>query len=481
MPHSLPTVSALMGAYNYRQYVARAIESALAQHYPPELLEVIVIDDGSTDHTAEIVAEIAERNQGRVRLIRQANGGYIAATNRAIAEADGELLALLDADDVWLPDKTQTQVEMLQSRPELGLVFGDMVVVDAEEQIVRPSQIGQIGPLPARAYARLLIGNVATQSSIMVRSELKKLCAPIPAGVPYADWWLTLNVARVAQIDYVREPVALYREHGANLTGGVVGGAGGVREHRKEVAFQLSALRHLPLEALTPDEMALVWNSVEGHARMVIESAGSFFVDVTEVLPEHHAESITALAAAERLGSDGDIVGAAAMTLRALAWDPYRLGVRERLGEAVATAKAAAAVPHPLDGAREFVVLADAEELLDTDELLIAYADAFAGSDAATLAIDASRLPAEAVGHDLRALVERCGLSDRVDIDLLAVIGVRDPAQRHRMVRAAHARYRREQHGQTQSVVLPVFTPASLGQLRAFAEKGAQVPPAGAV
>ncbi len=53
--------------------------------------------------------------------------------------------------------------------------------------------------------------------------------------------------------------------------------------------------------------MALVWNSVEGHARMVIESAGSFFVDVTEVLPEHHAEAITALAAAERLGSDGDL------------------------------------------------------------------------------------------------------------------------------------------------------------------------------
>ncbi len=108
MPHSLPTVSALMGAYNYQQYVARAIESALAQDYPPELLEVIVIDDGSTDHTAEIVAEIAERNQGRVRLISQANGGYIAATNRAIAEADGELLALLDADDIWLPDKIRT-------------------------------------------------------------------------------------------------------------------------------------------------------------------------------------------------------------------------------------------------------------------------------------------------------------------------------------------------------------------------------------
>lgn len=90
---SLPTVSALMAAYNDEQYVGRAIESALAQDYPPELLEVVVIDDGSTDSTAVIVGALAEAHPGRVRLIQQPNGGYVATTDRALAEATGELLA----------------------------------------------------------------------------------------------------------------------------------------------------------------------------------------------------------------------------------------------------------------------------------------------------------------------------------------------------------------------------------------------------
>ena len=192
----LPTVSALMGAYNYEQYVGRAIESALQQDYPPELLEVVVIDDGSKDATPEIVDDLAQRNPGRVRLIRQANAGPTAATNRALKEATGEVLCLLDADDVWLPDKTGRQVEMLVARPELGLVFSDMRVVDSKENTVRVSHAGRLGPIPERAFARILFGNVATQSSIMIRASLRQYFDPIPADIPYADWWLTLCAAR---------------------------------------------------------------------------------------------------------------------------------------------------------------------------------------------------------------------------------------------------------------------------------------------
>src|ERR1700759_3453766 len=146
----LPTVSALMAAYNYEQFVERAIQSALDQDYPPELLEVVVIDDGSTDSTADRVRALADRHPGRVRLIQQPNGGYVAATNRALSEGRGELLALLDADDMWLPAKTRRQVAMLQANPEVGMVFSDMVVVDGDEQTVRPSLIWAQGELPKR-------------------------------------------------------------------------------------------------------------------------------------------------------------------------------------------------------------------------------------------------------------------------------------------------------------------------------------------
>jgi glycosyltransferase involved in cell wall biosynthesis len=464
---TLPTVSALMAAYNYEQYVGRAIESALEQEYPPELLDVVVIDDGSTDATAEVVTELARRHPGRVRLVQQPNAGYVAATNRAIAEATGELLALLDADDVWLPHKTRRQVEMLEAQPDLGMVFSDMRIIDQDEVTVHESLAWHLGELPERMYARVLYENVATQSSILFRAALRDRVSPIPAGIPYADWWVTLRAAQFSRMDYSREPLALYRVHGANLTGSVTGPAA-VRECRKTIAFQRWVLRNLPIEQLTPDEMPYVWSGAEEQARKLIQAAGSFFADVADVTSEDREQADGLLLEADRRGAAGDLVAEAGLALRALACDPFRVGARERLIETVARANAAEAVPHPLTGARAFVVLVDAEELLEGDDLLLAYADALGGSERVSLAIDATRLPAETAARELEALVARCGLDARPDIEMLAVVGERDAAQRHRMRSAAQAIYRRRDGAQDDG--LPVFTPASLSELRALAE-----------
>jgi hypothetical protein len=468
-----------MGAYNYARYVGRAIESALEQDYPSELMEIVVVDDGSTDNTAEVVNDLVASHPGRIKFVQQANGGYIAATNRAMAEAGGELLALLDADDVWLPYKVRRQVELLQARPALGMVFSDMVVVDGEEATVRPSLIGELGELPQRAFARILFQNVATQSSIMIRRSLRELFHPIPAGIPYADWWLTLRAAQVSEIDYVREPLALYREHGANLTGGVSGGAAGVREHRKEVAFQLWALRHLPLDSLTPDELQFVWSGVEEHARAVLSSAGSFFVAPADPDSEGAAIADARVAQADAAREFGDLEAEASLALAALAWDPFRVGARDRFMGAVDRATAALAVPHPLEGSRLFVTLADAEELIADDDMLRSYAEAMGGSELVTLAIDATRLEPDVAAQKLQALTERCGLGEREDIDLLAVVGARDAAQRHRMVSGSRARYRRSENGTDGGP--PVFTPASLTTLRGFAQTSSLLGQAAAI
>lgn len=474
MPHSLPTVSALMGAYNYEQYVGKAIQSALDQDYPSDLLDVIVVDDGSADCTADVVEDLVRRHPGRVKLIRQQNAGPTAATNRALREANGELLCLLDADDMWLPHKIRTQVEMLQRRPELGLVFSDMRVVDANEETVRKSHAGPVGEIPERAFARLLYGNVATQSSIMIRASLRRYFDPIPLEIPYADWWLTLRAAQHAGIDYIREPLALYRVHGANLTGGVTGAAK-VREHRKEIAFQLWALRHLALDTLTPSELAFVWSGVEEHARQVLQGAGTYFVAPAFVSAEEVGEADALLEMADELRAAGDLVGEARTVLQALAWDPFRLPARQRLGESIARANAAQRVPHPLAGARPFVVLADAEELLVDHELLTLYAEELADCEVATLVIDASNLPLKSVGGQLHDLAERCGVSDRHDIDLLAITGPLDAPQRHRLNAGTHALYGRDPET---SGKLPVFTPSTLGELRSLATAGEYPAPA---
>lgn len=118
---------------------------------------------------------------------------------------------------------------------------------------------------------------------------------------------------------------------------------------------------------------------------------------------------------------------------------------------------------NPLQGVPGFIVLADAEELLASEELLRDYADALGGHEPVTLAIDASRLPDTSAEQMIRELVERCGLGSRNDVALAAVIGAQDPEQRRRMLSAAHAVYHRVEDKDCQ---LPVFTPASLDRLR---------------
>ena len=115
MPQRAPTISVLIPAYNAAHYVSRAIESALAQTVRP--LEILVVDDGSRDATAEVVS----RYPAPARLLRQANAGPAAARNRAAREARGEWLALLDADDAWLPQKLELQLPYTQE-PEVGVV-----------------------------------------------------------------------------------------------------------------------------------------------------------------------------------------------------------------------------------------------------------------------------------------------------------------------------------------------------------------------
>lgn len=463
-----PTVDVVMCAYNYGRYVGRALQSALDQDYPADRLRVIVIDDGSTDDTAAIVRAIAARHPGRVKLISQANGGLRAAINRAFDEAEAELVALLDADDVWLREKTRLQAQALAADPALGMVFCDMTVVDGDEQVVRPSQVGNIGEFRSeKALARLLCQNVVTQSSIVMRRELVR---PLPEGITYSDWWLALCAAERTGVRYLPEKLALYREHGANLTSGV-SGAAEVRERRKEIRFHLWTLRHLQLEPLSAGELRQVWQAIELKAQAAVRANGSCLVELVgrDETDPSEAERLRELGAAAT--SEGDLSNAAIALTRALAWDPLSPAGRPALDAILAAAEAAAAEPHPLREAQGFVVLASAEDLLADDVLLTQWAQDMAGT-AATLAIDATRLSTESAGAALQALVSRCGLDTRDDLELLAVVGEHSSAQLFRMRGRADAHYGAPA-GALSTGPGPAFTPATLGELSALARQQA--------
>ena len=115
MRSTQPPLSIGLPVFNGEKYLAEAIRSVLAQTYSP--IEIIVVDDGSTDSSQEILAGFVDR----VTTVRQQNAGPAAARNRGIAEAKGEYVAFLDADDTWVPTKTVTQMRHLVNTPDLGV------------------------------------------------------------------------------------------------------------------------------------------------------------------------------------------------------------------------------------------------------------------------------------------------------------------------------------------------------------------------
>src|SRR4051794_31059427 len=343
-----PLVSALVAAYNAEPFIAEALQSALDQDWPADKLEVIVVDDGSTDGTAAVAEGF---DDPRIRLIRQANAGACGAVNTALAAARGELLALLDADDAWPAGKLRAQSAVLAARPEVGLVYGDMRVVDARGAVIHESFLEGGDPPQGRCLAAMLESNDATASSLLFR---RALAEPIPAEIPYTDWWFAVRAAMRSEIAYLPEPRTLYRFHGGNLTLGAEG-AGRAREMRKAMAFRLWIL---PRVELDERGRAAVWRAIELNA-----------AEVPDV--------------------------------------PYTdAAIRDGL---LAAAPPAAG---PLDAER--VVLAFADELLESPELLARYV---ARGEAATLAIDAPD------PEPLARLVERVPGAERCDLVALPGLG----------------------------------------------------------
>ncbi|MCU0920640.1 MAG: glycosyltransferase [Burkholderiaceae bacterium] len=129
-PTADPVVSVVIPAYNAAWCVAKAVDSVLVQDFSP--FELIVVDDGSTDATAEVLMAYGDR----LRLVRQANGGLSNARNAGIRTARGEWVAFLDADDWWLPGKLSQQVAMMRQRPELGFCSTAARVEDPDGRLV---------------------------------------------------------------------------------------------------------------------------------------------------------------------------------------------------------------------------------------------------------------------------------------------------------------------------------------------------------
>jgi glycosyltransferase involved in cell wall biosynthesis len=129
----MATVDVIIPAYNGAKYLPAALESVISQTFDD--WQILLVDDGSTDNTAEVVAPYLERIGPKIRYIKQENRGLPAARNTAIRNSTSELLALLDADDVWLPCRLSESVKVMKNRPDAGLAYGLITGIDPDDRI----------------------------------------------------------------------------------------------------------------------------------------------------------------------------------------------------------------------------------------------------------------------------------------------------------------------------------------------------------
>jgi glycosyltransferase involved in cell wall biosynthesis len=208
----LPLVSAIITTYNYARFLPNAIEGALAQTYPQ--VEVVVIDDGSTDETAEVAARY--RDQG-VRYVYQRNAGAAAARNRGLAETIGPLVAFCDADDAWLPDKLTRQYAHLARHPQVGLVTAHAYACD---ESMKPSSVVHAAKGDSRyVFESLLVRNIVLNPTcVLGRREVFDEIGGFSDLPLWEDWDTWLKVAKRHPIGFVDAPVALVRRHDASLS-----------------------------------------------------------------------------------------------------------------------------------------------------------------------------------------------------------------------------------------------------------------------
>lgn len=179
---SRPKVSVIIPTFNRSELVPRAIDCVLAQTFPVE--DIIVVDDGSTDGTAEA---LERRYGGRIRLLQQPNAGVSAARNRGLAIAEGEYLSLLDSDDLWLPAKTERQVRWLDAHPGFGMVLCDIMQVDRDGNDIGPIRRRDFIPEDGTVLKWVLRQPSLAPLSAMFRREVYETVGGFDAGLRTAE------------------------------------------------------------------------------------------------------------------------------------------------------------------------------------------------------------------------------------------------------------------------------------------------------
>jgi glycosyltransferase involved in cell wall biosynthesis len=315
-----PLFTVLIDTYNYGQYIEQAIGSVLEQDFPAERVEVLVVDDGSTDDTARRLDKFGDR----IRYLRKENGGQASAFNFGLAQARGEFVALLDADDAWLPGKLTRMHRALVEQPEAGMAYHRLY---AWKEDGSASESGHFAAISGRVTdsRRALLSYPMMQTSCLVfrRAALEDLL-PIPEGLrTQADAYLTALIIFICPVAAVEEFLGKYRVHGGNLFH-VQGGGTNARQLENRLAMRELLVRTirewLRKHGRDPETREMVdylkqWKKAQEVDRFALRTPGrwEYFLHLSEypmvygalMSPRHVAYSYMRALAGLALGYQG--------------------------------------------------------------------------------------------------------------------------------------------------------------------------------
>ena len=220
-----PGLSVALCTFNGSRFLRDQLESIAAQTRIPD--ELVVCDDGSTDSTAQIVAEFSHNVAFPVRLhLHATTVGSTKSFEKAISLCEGDIIVLSDQDDIWLPDRLHATEMAFQSNPKAGAFFSDAEIVDAALNPLgyRLWNVVRFGPREQARFAHgktaalLLRRNVVTGATLAIKAEFRKLILPIPEGWVH-DGWIALLMAATGVLAFIPQALIKYRQHSSNQLG----------------------------------------------------------------------------------------------------------------------------------------------------------------------------------------------------------------------------------------------------------------------
>jgi alpha-1,3-rhamnosyltransferase len=273
-------VSVIMPAFNHELYIGEALQSIGDQTH--ENIELIVVNDGSTDRTAEIIAAYMKKNGGKnIKYLNKPNEGVCKTLNKGLEMSSGDYIAFLASDDLWLPERLAIQLEFMENNKNIGMVFADTWLLDSTSKTnskwsdYKPQikKYFKNGIQNKDIYTLLLTQPLVPALTVLIRRRILLEVGFFDEDLVYEDHDLWLRIARHYPLGYIHQPLAFYRIHGANRsndTGFMIKGMfQTVKKHLNSGSFKNKTMKKLKIVFLLT--FNLLVNRLKKRSRKFLE------------------------------------------------------------------------------------------------------------------------------------------------------------------------------------------------------------------